>query len=199
VPILADSYMGVFMPADLPRRVMEFMAGRTGFPFIKRDELIGIFYLFGKDQGVPEAEVAQASGLAQKTAERVAADIRLYRMTPAKLEPAFTRQNYTKRSLQVVVDSAGDFTEVDRRVAADPAILADCFAQHVSHYHQDFFFELFGPIESGLLPENARTRLAKRMVLIGCNAKDRKALPYPSPLEPFIQWIGAQKDAGAAR
>jgi hypothetical protein len=181
--------MGVFMPRDISRRVMQFMAAKTNFPFIKDDELIGVFYLFGKNYGVDESELAQTSDLARRTVERIASDIRLYRSTPSKLDPNFTRHNYTKRSLQIVVDNKQDFSEVDRRVVGDPAILADCFAQHVSYYHHDFFFELFGPLKGQALPVKVVEKLEKRMVLVGYNVKSRSVLPYTSPLDPFIFWL----------
>jgi hypothetical protein len=189
MPVFADSFMGIFIPHDISRRIMEFMASKSDFPYIKKEELIGVFYLFGKNYSVDESEVAQTSDLARRTVERIAADIRLYKMKPSKLDPGFTRQNYAKRSLQIVVDTAGDYTEVDRRVAGDPAILADSFAQHVSHYNQDFFFELFGPLKSEALQGPMKEKLQRRMVLIGFNTKERNSLQYSSPLEPFIRWF----------
>lgn len=193
MPVVSDSYMGVFSPADIQQRIMEFMAAKRDFPFIQADELVGCFYLFGKDHGVAESEVEQASSLARTAVERIATDIRLYRSRPGKLDSGFTRQNYTKRSLQIVVDNAGDFSEVDRRVSGDPAILADCFAQHVSYHKQEFFFELFGPIKSGDLAGAGRQSLDRRMVLLGYNVRDRSAISSGSPLEPFVRWLARSR------
>src|SRR5919197_3085829 len=124
--------MGIFMPSDISFRIRQFMAEKVDFPFIKKDEIIGAFYLFGRDCGVAgEAEVKAATDIAKRTVEQVARDIRLYTSTPQKMDARFTRENYTKRSLQIVVDS-GAQADVDKRVAGDPAILSDCFAQHVA-------------------------------------------------------------------
>jgi hypothetical protein len=181
--------MGIFMPADISFRIKQFMAAKMDFPFIKKDEIMGAFYLFGKDYGVPESEVNAATDIAKRTVEQVARDIRLYTATPQKMDARFTRGNYTKRSLQIVVDS-GAQTDVDRRVAGDPAILSDCFAQHVAHHRQGFFFELFQPFEGEqLLPASLKGRLEGRMLLLGFNVKDRNALPFKSSLEPFFEWM----------
>ena len=39
--IVADSYMGMFSPEDIPYRITRFIAGSVCFPFIKEDEIIG--------------------------------------------------------------------------------------------------------------------------------------------------------------
>lgn len=189
MPLATDSYMGIFLPADIGRRIIGFMASRTEFPFVGPDEVMATFHLLGKSHGVDAGEVSQAADLAKKTAERLVSDIRLYRASPAKMNPALTRQNYHKRSLQIVVDLKGDLSEVNERVAGDPAILADCFAQHVAHYKKDFFFELFGPLKSEELPKRVADRLAGRMVLLGYNSGDRKQIPFASPLEPFFDFV----------
>jgi hypothetical protein len=87
-----------------------------------------------------------------------------------------------------VVDS-GAQPDVDRRVAGDPAILSDCFAQHIAHHGQGFFFELFPPLKAEQLPPALRGRLEGRMLLLGFNAKDRQSLPFKSSLEPFFDWM----------
>ena len=185
----ANSYMGIFLPADIRRRIMEFMAQRVGFPFVDPTETLATFHLFGKDNGSEGEDINQASEFAKKTAQRVVSDIRLYRTSPAKMDPSVTRQNYTKRSLQIVVDSAVDLSEMNDRVAGDPAILADCFAQHVAYHKQDFFFELFGPLKIEQLPTQVAEMLAGRMVLLGFNAVNRKQIPFASPLDPFFDFI----------
>jgi hypothetical protein len=180
--------MGIFMPPDISFRIKQFMAAKVDFPFIKNDEILAAFYLFGKDYRVPESEVKAATDIARRTVEQVARDIRLYTATPQKMDARFTRENYTKRSLQIVVDS-GVQADVDRRVAGDPSILSDCFAQHVAYHRQEFFFELFQPFMGEQVPAPLRGRLEGRMLLLGFNVKDRQSLPFKSSLQPYFEWM----------
>lgn len=180
--------MGIFMPSDISFRIKQFMAARVDFPFIKKDEMLAAFYLFGKDYRVPEAEVKAATDIAKRTVEQVAKDIRLYTAAPQKMDARFTRENYTKRSLQIVVDG-GPQADIDKRVAGDPTILSDCFAQHVAYHGQEFFFELFQPFKAEQLPASLKSKLEGRMLLLGFNAKDRHSLPFKGSLEPFFEWM----------
>ena len=181
--------MGMFLPPDIAFRIKQFMAATADFPFIKKDEMIGAFYLFGKDYEVAdEAEVKAATDIAKRAVEQVAGEIRRYTGTPQKMDARFTRENYTKRSLQIVVDS-GVQADVDRRIAGDPTILSDCFAQHVAYHRREFFFELFQPFTSEQLPLSLRNKLEGRMLLLGFNVKDRHSLPFKSSLEPFFGWM----------
>lgn len=180
--------MGIFMPPDISHRIKMFMAGKVDFPFIKSDEIMAAFYIFGKDYGVPESEIKSATDIAKRTVEQVAKDVRLYAAAPQKMDARFTRENYTKRSLQIVVDS-GISEDMDKRVAGDPTILSDCFAQHTAYHKRGYFFELFQPFRAEQLPAALRDRLEGRMLLLGFNVKDRQALPFKSSLEPFFQWM----------
>ncbi|MGI0048019.1 MAG: hypothetical protein ACREAW_00620, partial [Nitrososphaera sp.] len=72
MPVVADSYMGIFMPPDISFRIKQFMAAKVDFPFIKKDETMAVFYLFGKDYGVQESEVKSATDIAKRTVEQVA-------------------------------------------------------------------------------------------------------------------------------
>ena len=66
--IVADSHMGMILPEDISSRIAEFMAGRQNFPFIKNDELICIFYLFGKNNKVnSDEELKEVIDLADRT------------------------------------------------------------------------------------------------------------------------------------
>jgi hypothetical protein len=189
LPVISDSYMGIFMPPDISFRIKQFMAATVDFPFVKKDELMGVFYILGKNQGiVGETELKAANDIAKRTVDQVARDIRLYTGTPKKLDANFTRETYTKRSLQIVVES-GVQSDMDRRVAGDPTILSDCFAQHAAYYKQEFFFELFQPFRGEQLPGSLRNRLEGRMLLLGFNMKDRQSLPFKSSLEPFFKWM----------
>ena len=189
MPVVSDSYMGIFMPPDITFRIKQFMAARVDFPFIKKDEMVSAFYLLGREHGVAgEPEVKAATDIARRTVEQAAKDIRLYTATPQKMDARFTRENYTKRSLQIVVDS-GAQADVDKRVAGDPAILSDCFAQHVAYHEQGFFFELFQPFRADQVPPALKDKLEGRMLLLGFNVKDRQALQFKSSLQPFFEWM----------
>src|SRR6185295_12731260 len=98
--------MGIFMPPDITFRIKKFMAASVDFPFIRKDEVIAVFYLLGKEQGVAgEAEIRAATDIAKRTVQQSTKSIRLYGATPQKMDARFTRENYTKRSLQIVVES----------------------------------------------------------------------------------------------
>lgn len=183
--------MGIFLPPDISVRIKQFMAAKMDFPFLGKDELLAVFYLFGKDyEVVGESEVNAASDLAKRTVEQVASDIRVYISMPQKMDARFTRENYTKRSLQIVVDSGGGRQpDVDRRVVGDPLILSDCFAQHVAYYRQDFFFELFPPLNAEQLPPALENKLEGRMLLLGFNVKNMQSLPFKSSLHAFFEWM----------
>jgi hypothetical protein len=180
--------MGIFMPSDISYRIKRFMAAKVDFPFIQDDEPLAAFYLFGKDYRIPESEVKSATDIAKRAVEQAAKDIRLYISTPQKMDVKFTRENYTKRSLQIVVDSDAR-ADLDRRVAADPMILSDCFAQHIAYHKQEFFFELFQPLKAEQVPAALRNKLEGRMLLLAFNAKDRQSLPFKSSLQPFFEWM----------
>jgi hypothetical protein len=183
--------MGVFLPADIPARITRFIAGQVDFPYIKRDETVGAFFMFGKDHGVHgDSEVGEARDLAKRTVEQAAKDIRMYASAPGRLDSAFTRENYTKRMLQIAVDTRGlKQEEVNERVAGDPTILSDCFAQHVAFYRHGFYFEIFGPLKRYQLLPSLQGRLESRMILLGYNAKSARALPLANSLEAFFAWL----------
>lgn len=182
--------MGIFMPRDVSFRIKQFMAARVDFPFMKKEETVAAFYLLGKEDGViGDLEIKAATDIARRTVEQVAKDVRLYTATPQKMDSRFTRENYTKRSLQIVVESGGNNSDLDGRVAGDPAILSDCFVQHIAHHKQGFFFELFQPFKPEQLPPALKNRLKGRMLLLGFNAKDRQSLPFKSSLQPFFEWM----------
>ncbi|HJU95790.1 MAG TPA: hypothetical protein VJ643_07125 [Nitrososphaera sp.] len=190
MPVISDSYMGIFLPHDISLRIKQFMAAKMDFPFLERDELLAVFYLFGKDyEVIGESEVNAASDLAKRTVKQVVSDIRLYIAMPQKMDAQITRENYTKRSLQIVVDTGSRQPDVDRRVVGDPLILSDCFAQHVAYYRQDFFFELFQPLKAKQLPSALENKLVRRMLLLGFNVKNIQSLPFKSSLHAFFEWM----------
>ena len=190
VPVALDSYMGMFLPADIQKRITRFLASDSGFPYVQKDETMGAFFIFGKDFGVHgDADIGEAKDLARRTVEQAAKEVRMYQSNPGRLDPAFTRENYTKRMLQIAVDTRGmSQEETNRRVAGDPTILLDCFAQHVAHFSQDFYFEIFGPLAKEQVPASQQKKLEGRMVLLGYNVKNAKELSF-SPLAPFFDWL----------
>jgi hypothetical protein len=190
VPVALDSYMGMFLPADIQKRITRFLTGDTNFPYVQKEEAIGAFFIFGKEFGIHgEAEIKEAKDLAKRTVEQAAKEVRMYVSNPGRLDPAFTRENYTKRMLQIAVDMQGaNQEEMNRRVAGDPTILLDCFAQHIAHFSQNFYFEIFGPLHKEQIPVSLQKRLEGRMVLLGYNVKSGKELPF-SPLAPFFDWL----------
>jgi hypothetical protein len=180
--------MGVFMPPDIAHRISQFIAGKIDFPIVRKEETMAAFYLFGKEYRVPESEVRVAENIARKTVEQVAKDVRLYTSMPGRLDSNFTRENYTKRSLQIAVDSAGS-EEIGKRVAGDPAILSDCFAQHVAYHNRGYYFELFQPFKADQIPASLQHKLEGRMLLLGFNSKNRDAVPYRNIMAPFFEWM----------
>src|SRR5438093_1497693 len=40
--------MGMFLPDDISQRITSFIEGKLGFPFIKKEELMGTFFIFAK-------------------------------------------------------------------------------------------------------------------------------------------------------
>jgi hypothetical protein len=182
--------MGLFMPPDISGRITKFLVGGCSFPYIEKGELIGAFFIFGKDYGVHESEVGEVKDLARRTVEQFAKDVRMYTSMPGRLDAAFMRENYTKRMLQIAVDTKGAGQgDMGRRVAGDPTILLDCFAQHVAHYRHDYYFEVFSPFRKEQVPFPPRKKLEGRMLLLGYSTKGAKSLPYASPLELFFSWL----------
>ena len=72
------------MPPDIAQRISQFISGRIDFPFVKKEELMAAFYLFGKKFGVQASEVQDAKDMAKKSVEQVAKDVRLYTSAPKK-------------------------------------------------------------------------------------------------------------------
>jgi hypothetical protein len=192
--VVADSYMGMFLPTDISYRITQFLAEKMEFPFIKKKELAATFYMFGKEYGVKgQIEILTAIDLAKRVVQQLAKDIRMFYSMPNKMDSNFTRENYIRRSLQISIElqkhSSHDLSEMNKRIAGDPSILSSCFAQHIAYYKQDYFFELFQPFEEKQLPPSLKRQLEGRMLLIGFNAKDSRSLPFENTLVPFIEWI----------
>jgi hypothetical protein len=175
MPVVADSYMGMFLPSDLSERLVGFIFGNLNFPIIKENEIMGAFYLFGKDYGISgQTEVLSATDLAKRTIEQLSRNVRSLHHMPDKLSSTAIREEAMKRAL---------------RIARDPVILSNCFSQHIAYYKKDYFFELFQPFNKNDLPVLLRRKLEGRMLLLAFNVKNLKSLPYKSSLLPFIHWL----------
>ena len=191
--IVGDSYMAMMLPDDVAGRIAEFIAGRRSFPFIGRDELMCMMYLYGKGDGVGEKEVDEVNGLAQRTASQLSQDIDIYaNSSAAKLDSEYIRSKYINRQLQLTVENRPD---IKGRIAGDPAVISDCFAQHVAYYKQDHFFELYGPLKDSELTSDIRSMLARRMVMACYNRKGALETGLAHPLIPVYVWFRDQTGA----
>lgn len=188
--IVADSYMAMVLPDDIAGRISEFVAGRRGFPFIDQGELVCMMYLYGKSGRVGEKEVQEVNGLAQRTASQLSQDIDIYtNSSAAKLDSEYIRSKYINRQLQLAVENKPE------RMAGDPAIISDCFAQHVAYYRQEYFFELYGPLRESELTSDIRSMLAGRMVMMCYNRKGMQETGLAHPLIPVYVWFRDQTGA----
>lgn len=189
--IVADSHLAMILPDDIAGRIAGFVAGRRDFPFIEKDELICMMYLYGRSGGVRnESDANEVAGLAQKTAAQMSTDIDFYINSSAgRLDSEYIRSKYVNRQLQLAVEKkdAG-------RIAGDPAILSDCFAQHVAFYKQDYFFGLYGPLKDTELTADIRPALSGRMVMVCYNRKGEQELAQ-HPLIPVYVWFRDQTGA----
>ena len=195
MPIIADSYMGIFLPSDLSERLVAFISGSLNFPIIKENEIMGAFYLFGKDYGISgQTEVLSATDLAKRTIEQLSRNVRSFHHMSNKLSAI--REEAVKRALQISIElqqqqqqQQGHIPKLNERIARDPVILSSCFSQHIAYYKKDYFFELFQPFNKNDLPVLLRSKLEGRMLLLAFNVKNLKSLPYKSSLLPFIHWL----------
>lgn len=194
--IISDSYMGIFIPNDFSYRVLNFINGKTNLPFIEKDELIASFYIFGKDHKVNgDLEITNVKDIARKTMEQIARQIRFYAYNPINMNQDLLRENFNKRSMQILIES--DIKHVNKqinfdltkRISKDPTILSDCYAWHLAYYKQDYFFKLFNPFRGINVPADLVEQLEGRMLMLGFNVKDSTKLPYYDPIIPFFHWL----------
>lgn len=189
--------MGMFLPEDISQRITLFIGGKLEFPFIKKEELMGTFFIFGKNNGLyEEEEILDANDLGKRTVAHLTKTVRMFHNSPNKMDSNFTRENYTKRVLQISIElrdnttnSPFSLSQMNKRIAGDPNILIDCFAQHIACHQQDQFFEIFQPLREYHLPVSLRRKLEGRMILLGFNVRGSDALPYESTLAAFFMWM----------
>jgi hypothetical protein len=192
--IVIDSYMAMILPDDIAERISEFIAGKRNFPFVGPDELMSIMYLYGRNSKIGEGEIDEVSSLAQYTASQMGQEIDIYiNSSTSKLETEYIRSKYINRKLQLAVERKPQ--DVKKRIAGDPAIISDCFAQHVAYYKQDYFLELYGPLRDSQLTSDIRSALAHRMVMVCYNRKGVQETRLAHPLIPVYVWFKDQAGA----
>jgi hypothetical protein len=189
-----DSYMGIFMPRDIQNRILQFMDGKLTFPFIRSDEIVGVFFLFGRDGKISsEIDILNAKDLAHNGMNQITKEVNLCNSMSNRTTFDFVRENYTRRALQISTElrnsSKNDSIKIRDRISGDPTILINCFAQHVAYYRQDYFFELLNPLRPAQIPEHLREKMDLRMLLLGFNSKDVQKLPFSNALTPFFDWL----------
>lgn len=189
-----DSYMGIFLPLDVQSRILQFMDGKLTFPFIRDDEVMGVFFLFGKDGRIRNSiDILNAKDLARNGMDQITKEVKLCHAMSNRTTFDFVRENYTRRALQISTDtnnsSKRDSFDIRDRISGDPTILISCFAQHIAYYRQDYFFELLNPLRPAQIPAHLRERMELRMLLLGFNTKNVENLPYNSTLVPFFDWL----------
>ena len=189
-----DSYMGIFIPSDIQNRILQFMDGKSTFPFIRGDEIVGVFFLFGKYGKISnEIDILNAKDLARNGMNQITKEVNLCNSMSNRTTFDFVRENYTRRALQISTDlsnsSKRNSIKIRDRISGDPTILINCFAQHIAYYQHDYFFELINPLRPAQIPEHLREKMELRMLLLGFNSKNLENLPYVSTLAPFFDWL----------
>ena len=193
--VVTDSYMGIFTPVDIDSRITQFLEKKIEFPFIKKDEIIGIFYLFGKNNKViNDLEILSVKDIAKRTMEQRARNIKIFHeFEKNKLDSDFIREEYNKRILQISIEeqaSSSSSKHLGYRITRDPTILSSCFEQHIAYYRQDYFFELFKqPLKKTELPSSLINKLEQRMLMLCYNVSDSSNLPDDNTIRPFFQWL----------
>jgi len=186
--------MTMILPEDISERISAFISGKLDFPFVKKDELISVLYLFGKNNTIishPEKVLT----IAKETVERLEHSIQNYRNGPKSFfDSEFSRNNYIRRQLQITVDKNNinendkDRPNIDnRRILTDPVILSECFSQHVAFYYQNYSFFFYGPLKDDELTHDIRNLLSGKIVMLGFN-KEQDELPFDHPIIPLYIW-----------
>ena len=188
--------MGIFLPRDFPDRVLSFINGKNDLPLTQKDEIIASFYIFGKDHKVNgDLEITNVKDIARKTMEQLARQVRVLSSNPTSMNQELVRENFNKRSMQILIDSNIQNNnnkisfDITRRISRDPTILSDCYAWHIAYYKQDYFFKLFNPLRGTDLPPGLVGQLEGRMLMLGFNVKNSANLTYEDPIIPFLEWM----------
>lgn len=176
--------MGLLFPEDLPERIKAFLAGKLDFPYISADEIIGLFYVFGKQKEISSGlETVQILQLCSKTVRDFDRGIAQYRASISPIDSKFTRSKYLKRQLQITVEMKGRSTS--DKLYKDPIIVTDSVIQHVSFHNEKYFFQIYGPLQEREVVKDLHTDLVGRVVMVGFNREDEKSIPFAHPLIPL--------------
>jgi hypothetical protein len=188
-----DLHMTMILPEDISERISSFISGRLDFPYVKKDELISLLYLYGRSNAVldhPERVLA----IAKKTVEILEKSIEKYRNGPKSFfDSEYLRNNYIRRLLQITVDknnnkNGKDVPDINkRRIINDPMILSECFLQHVAFYNQKYSFFFYGPLKENELTYDIRSLLSGKIVMLAYN-KVQDELPFDHPIIPLYVW-----------
>ena len=183
----------MILPEDISERISSFISGRLDFPYVKKDELISLLYLYGRSNAVldhPERVLA----IAKKTVETLEKSIEKYRNGPKSFfDSEYLRNNYIRRLLQITVDknnnkNGKDVPDINkRRIINDPMILSECFLQHVAFYNQKYSFFFYGPLKENELTYDIRSLLSGKIVMLAYN-KVQDELPFDHPIIPLYVW-----------
>jgi hypothetical protein len=181
----ANSFMGLLFPEDLPERIKAFLAGKREFPYISADEIIGLFYIFGKQKEISSGiETAQILQLCGKTVRDFDKAIAQYRTNVFSMDSNFTRSKYLKRQLQITVDMKERSTS--DKLYKDPVIVADSIIQHISFHNEKYFFQVYGPLKEREVVKDLHKSLLGRVVMVGFNRESEKSIPFAHPLIPLF-------------
>jgi hypothetical protein len=184
--------MGIFLPDDIYKRVSKFLDGSLGFPFVNKDEIMGIFFLFGKNFGVKtNLDIFSVKDLARKSIDQIKREIFLSK-TITKSNITLIKENYQRRILQIYIESQNNLSsnesEINERIIRDPSILMSCYSQHIAYYNQKCFFEIFDPIKKNQIDEKLNDLLLDRMVMLSYNCEKPEMLSF-NTFTPFLRWI----------
>lgn len=184
--------MGYFLPFDIYDRISKFLKGNLEFPFIEKSEILGIFFLFGKNIGIKtELDILYVKDIAQRTIAQLKREIFLAKnIVDSNVE--IIKENYKRRVLQIYVElqKSPHYSQdtINKRIVRDPTILMSCYAQHISYFRQKCFFEIYDPFKKEQLNKKLYDLLLDRMVMISYNVEKPHDLSFNS-LQPFIEWI----------
>jgi hypothetical protein len=181
----ANSFMGLLFPEDLPERIKAFLAGKREFPYISADEIIGLFYIFGKQKEISSGiETAQILQLCGKTVRDFDKAIAQYRTNVFSMDSNFTRSKYLKRQLQIAVDMKE--RSISDKLYKDPVIVTDSIIQHISFHNEKYFFQVYGPLKEQEVVKDLHMSLLGRVVMVGFNRESEKSIPFAHPLIPLF-------------
>ena len=187
-----ELHMTMILPEDISERISSFIAGSLDFPFIKRDELILLLYLYGRNIKMA-SHPDKVFAIAKKTVENLENSIEKYRNGPKSFfDSEFSRTNYVLRQLQITVDNDDNKSDkttpnFNRRIINDPVILSECFSQHVAFFDQKYSFFIYGPLKGNELTHDIRNLLSGKIVMLGYN-KEQDKLPFDHPIIPLYVW-----------